>query len=119
MTDNVVYLNWYPFSPRKWKQGKQLFVIKDNFLIWVVEKILKKEKEKINSINNANESKHTVETNARCETKRKSHLLLLPYQAEKGFHLTKSLKRKLKSLLHRTVKANIGFTGKNSAYIFK
>ena len=35
-------------------------------------------------------------------------MLLLPYQGEKGLHLTKSLKRNLKSLLCSTVKANIG-----------
>ena len=46
-------------------------------------------------------------------------MLLLPYQGEKGLHLTKSLKRNLKSLLCSTVKANIGFTGKKLSTCFQ
>ena len=46
-------------------------------------------------------------------------MLLLPYQGEKGLHLTKSLKRNLKSLLCSTVKANIGFTGKKLSRCFQ
>ena len=46
-------------------------------------------------------------------------MLLLPYQGEKGLHLTKSLKRNLKSLLPSTVKANIGFTGKKLSTCFQ
>ena len=46
-------------------------------------------------------------------------MLLLPYQGEKGLHLTKSLKRNLKSLLSSTVKANIGFTGKKLSTCFQ
>ena len=119
VTNNDVYLNWNPFCPREWKQEKQLFVIKNNFLIWVVKKTLKKEKEKIDNRNNANKIKHTVQIDAQLQSEGKSCLFLLRYQGEKGLHLTKSLKTKLKSLLHSTVKANIGFTSKNSAYIFK
>ena len=46
-------------------------------------------------------------------------MLLLPYQGKKGLHLTKSLKRNLKSLLTSTVKANIGFTGKKLSTCFQ
>ena len=46
-------------------------------------------------------------------------MLLLPYQGEKGLHLTKSLKRNLRSLLCSTVKANIGFTGKKLSTCFQ
>ena len=46
-------------------------------------------------------------------------MLLLPYQGEKGLHLTKSLKRTLKSLLPNAVKANIGFTGKKLSTYFQ
>ena len=33
MINNDAYLNWYPFCPREWKQEKQFFVIKNNFLL--------------------------------------------------------------------------------------
>ena len=46
-------------------------------------------------------------------------MLLLPYQGEKGWHLTKSLKRNSKSLLPSTVKANIGSTGKKLGTCFQ
>ena len=46
-------------------------------------------------------------------------MLLLPYQGEKGLHLTKSLKINLKSLLPSTVKANIVFTGKKLSRYFQ
>ena len=54
--------------------------------------------------NNADENKHAIQTDAKFESKDKSHLLVLPYQGEKD-----SL---LKSILPSTVNANIGFTGK-------
>ena len=46
-------------------------------------------------------------------------MLLLPYQSERGLHLTKSLKRNLNSLLSRTVKPNIGFAGKKLSTCFQ
>ena len=81
--------------------------MKHNFLKWVVKKILMEVKEKIDNRHNTARKKHTI------------HLLLLPYQGEKGLHLTKSLKRNLKSLLPSTVKANIGFTGKKLSTCFQ
>ena len=145
VTNNDVYLNWSSFCPREWKQGtfrslvqrayiicssshllkeelkhlEDVFVMKNNFPIWVVKKILKEEKEKIDNRNNADKNKHTIQTDVKFESKDKSHLLLLPYQGEKGLHLTKSLKRNLKSLLPSTVKANIGFTGKKLSTCFQ
>ena len=87
--------------------------------IWVVKKILQEEKEKIDNRNHADKNKHATQTDVKFESKDKSHLLLLPYQGEKGLHLTKSLKRNLKSLLPSTVKANIGFTGKKLSTCFQ
>ena len=93
--------------------------MKNNFPVWVVKKILKKEKEKIDNRNNADKNKHTIQADVKFESKDESHLFLLPYQGEKGLHLTKSLKRNLKSLLPSTVKANIGFTGKKLSTCFQ
>ena len=86
--------------------------MKNNFPIQVAKKILKEEKEKMDNRNNADENKHAIQTDAKFESKDKSHLLVLPYQGEKDSHLTKSLQRSLKSILPSTVNANIGFTGK-------
>ena len=92
--------------------------MKNNFPIWVVKKILKEEKEKIDNRNNGDKNKH-IQTEIKFESEDKSHLLLLPYQGEKDLHLTKSLIRNLKSLLPSTVKANIGFTGKKLSRCFQ
>ena len=93
--------------------------MKNNFSIWVVKKILKEEKEKIDNKNNADKNKHTIQTDAKFESRDKYHLLLLPYQGEKSLHLTKSLKRNLKNFLPSTVKANIGFTDKELSTCFQ
>ena len=93
--------------------------MKSNFPIWVVKKILKKEKEKIDNRNNADKNEHIIQADVKFQSKYKSHLLLLPCQGEKGLHLTRSLKRNLKSLLPSTVKANIGFTGKKLSTCFQ
>ena len=93
--------------------------MKNNFPIWVVKKILKEEKEKIDNRNNTDKNKHTIQTDVKFERKDKSHLLLLLYQGGKCFHLTKSLKRNLKSYLPSTVKANIGFTNKKLCTCFQ
>ena len=109
--------------------------MKNNFPIWIVKKILKQEKEKIDNRNKADKNKHTVHTDEKFESKGKNHLLMLPvrtdakfaskgksyllmlpYQSEKGLHLTKLLK---KSLLPSTVEANIGFTDKKLSTCFQ
>ena len=60
--------------------------MKSNFPIWVVQKILKKEKEKMDNRNNADKNKHTIQADVKFQSKDKGHLLLLPCQGEKGFH---------------------------------
>ena len=145
MINNDVYLNWYSFCSREWKQGtfrslvqrayisclsshllkeelkhlEDVLVMKNNFPIRVVKKILNEEKEKIDNRNNADKNKHTIQTDVKFESKDKSHLLLLPYQRETGLHLTKSLKRNLKSFLPSTVKANMSLQVKSSAHVLK
>ena len=83
VTNNDVYLNRYSFCLREWKEGtfrslvqqayiissslhllkeelkhlEDVFVMKNNFPIWVVKKILKEEKEKIDNKNNADKNK--------------------------------------------------------------
>ena len=86
--------------------------MKNNFPIWIVKKILKEGKEKIDNRNNADKNKHTVQADSKFESKEKSNLLLSPNQSEKGFSLQKCIEKKFKNLLPSTVKVNIGFTGK-------
>ena len=93
--------------------------MKNNFPIWVVKKILKEEKEKIDNRNNADKNKQTIQTDVKLESKDKSYLLLLPNQGEKDLHLTKLLKRNLESPFLSTVKANVGFTGKKLSTCFQ
>ena len=145
VTNNDAHLNWYSFCPREWKRGtlrslaqrayiicssshllkeeskhlEDVFDMKNNFPIWVVKKIPKEEKEKIDNTSNADKNKYTIQTDVKFESKVKSHLLLLPYQGEKELHVTKSLKRNLKTFLPSTVKANIGFTGKKLSTCFQ
>ena len=93
---------------------------KTPFPKWVVCKILKEEKEKhdhINNLDGLNEINERVNENLGNEDKH--HLLLLPYQGEKGLHLAKSLKRNLRKLLPSTVTAKIGFTGKKLSACFQ
>ena len=64
-------------------------------------------------------NKHTIRTDVKFESKDKSNLLLLPYQGEKGKHLTNLLKINFKNLLPSTVKANTGFTSKKLSTCFQ
>ena len=98
---------------------EDVFVMKNNFPIWVVKTILKEEKEKMDNRNNADKNEHAIQADAKFESKDKSHLLLLPYQGEKGLHLTKSVKRHLKSLLPAQLKQILALQAKSSAHIFK
>ena len=93
--------------------------MKNNFPVWVVKKIIKERKEKIDNRNNADKNKHTIQVDVKFESKDESHLFLLPYQGVKGLHLTKSLKKNLKSLLPSTAKANLDFTSKKLSNVFK
>ena len=80
------------------KHLEDVFVMKNNFPIWVVKKILKEEKEKIDNRNNADKNKHTIQTDVKFESKDKSHLLLLLYQGEKMLPLNKVVEKKFKKL---------------------
>ena len=68
---------------------------------------------------NADRNNHTVQTDAKFESKDKRHFLLLPHQGQKGLDLTKSLKRNLKRILPNTVKGNIGFKGRKLSTCFQ
>ena len=91
----------------------------NNFLLWVLKKMFKEEKEKVDNRKNADKSTHTFQKDAKFESKDKSHLLLVPCLGKKGLHLIKLLKRNLKRLLPSIVKVNIGFTRKKLSTCFQ
>ena len=67
------------------KHLEDVFVVKNNFPIWIVKKILKQEKEKIDNRNKADKNKHTVHTDEQFESKGKNHLLMLPVRTDAKF----------------------------------
>ena len=83
------------FTERRIKTFGRNFVMKNNFPIWVVKKIFKEEKDKVDNMKTADKNNATVQTDARFERKDKSHLLQLFYQGEKCLYLTKSWKKNL------------------------
>ena len=101
VTNNDVYLNWYSFCPREWKRGTFRSLVQRAYIICSSSHLLKEELKHCCDVfvmKNNFKNKHTVQAHSKFESKDKSHLLLLPYQGEKCLHLTKSLKRNLKSL---------------------
>ena len=66
-------------------------------------------------INDTSSSPPTIETLEvpanENETVTKKHVLLLPYQGDKGIGLAKSLKRNLNNHLPNNVKTQVTFTG--------
>ena len=101
VTNNDVYLNWYSFCPREWKRGTFRSLVQRAYIICSSSHLLKEELKHLEEVfvmKNNFKNKHTVQARSKFESKGKSHLLLLPYQGKKCLHLTKSLKRNLKSL---------------------
>ena len=49
----------------------------------------------------------------------KNHILVLPYQGEKGIHIVNSMKRYVNKILPKNVKVQTAFTGKRLSSCFK
>ena len=45
-------------------------------------------------------------------TSTKNHVLVLPYQGEKGIHIVNSVKRYINKILPKNIKIQTAFTGK-------
>ena len=141
VTNADVYLNWNLFCPHSWKRGtlktltqraymicsttefldtelkhlEEVFVEKNNYPKWVFRQIFTQ----VEFIHDSNLSPPTIETievpTNENETLTKKHMLLLPYQGDKGIRLTKSLKIDLNKDLPNNVKTQVTFTLKNLA----
>ena len=49
----------------------------------------------------------------------KNHILVLPYQGEKGIHIVNSMKSYVNKILPKNVKVQTAFTGKRLSSCFK
>ena len=117
-TTNDIYLNWKSFAPSTWKRGtlktlvvrsylicsntlrkkeidhlKKVFHEKNDYPKWVINQVLNEVEEKHQtSVNNVSE-----ESQVSPVTELKRHLLVLPYQGQKGEFVMKSMKEILKT----------------------
>ena len=133
-TTNDIYLNWKSFAPDSWKRGtlktlvdrlclicsnitlrkkeidhlKKVFYKKNDHPKWVISQFLNEVEEKHKtSVNNVSEEPQVSRV-----TDLKRHLLVLPYQVQKGDFIIKSIKKRLKTLLVDNVKTNVAFQAK-------
>ena len=98
----------------------EVFVMKNNFPIWVVKKIFKEEKEKVHNKKNVDKITTLFKKIPNLKGKIKVNCFCYFIKApQKGLHLNKSLKRNLKRILPSTVKENIAFTGKKLSTCFQ
>ena len=130
-------INWNLLAPHGWKRGtlktltqrayiicstaelldtelkylEKVFVEKNNYLKWVIRQIFTQ----VKFINDSNSSPLIIETIEvpanENEIVIKKHMLLLPYQGDKGIGLTKSFKRNLNKHLRNNFKTQVTFTG--------
>ena len=134
-TCNDVYLNWNAFAPATWKRGtlkafierayvicstdqllerelkylEKVFHEKNNYPKYIVKQILDKafeQKSRENATNTTldeqNETEHPSE---------KKHMLVLPYQGEKGDFIIKSMKKRFRNLFPQCIVLKVVFTG--------
>ena len=93
------------------KHLEKVLVQKNNYPKWVIRHIFIQ----VKFINGSNLSPPTIKTIEvpanEIETVTKKHVLLVPYQRDKGTGLTESLKRNLNKRLPNKVKTQVTFTG--------
>ena len=122
-TNNDIYLNWNTFARDSWRRGTlktllecvyivwstngvlqnelkylvRVFHDTNNYLHYVIKKILKQVQDEKNQQND------NVQTAAipdeRNTNRKKEHFLLVPYQGKKGDYVIKSMKKRMKCLL--------------------
>ena len=112
ITCTDLYMNWYSFTSKSWKWGtlktlvpivhincstekhlrKELNHIRktfneiNNYLLWVITKVFKE-------IKAVTPSEKEIQVKVDENTNIKNHLLVLPYQREKGINIVNSIKR--------------------------
>ena len=131
-------MNLYSFAPKSWKWWNLKILVRKAHIIYSTEKHLKEELNHIRkTLNEINNYPHWVITKVFKEIKEmtpsekkiqikedentsiKNHLLVLPYQGEKGINIVNSMKRYVNKTLPENVKAHTAFTGKWLSSCFK
>ena len=142
-TNNDIYMNWNSFAPKTWKMGTLKSLIERAFLICSTEELLNEElkhlaevfREKnhfpkwvIRNVMNDVKNKHqrsdirnpiSIDNNTPAEEiEQKRHLLILPYQGDRGNALIKSLQKRLRNLLPNHKNTQVTYTGKKLSTCF-
>ena len=118
-----LYMDWYSFVPKSWKWGTLKTLVRRAHINCSTEKHLKEELNHIRkTFNEINNYPHWVITKVFKEIKEmtpsekeiqvkedentsiKNHILVLPYQGEKGIHIVNSMKRYANKILPKTLK---------------
>ena len=133
-----LYMNWYSFAPKSWKWGTLKTLVRrahincstknhlkeelnhirktfneiNNYPHWVITKVFKEIKE-------MTPSEKEIQVKEDENTSIKNHLLVLPYQGEKGINIVNSMKRYVNKILPENVKVQTAFTGKRLSSCFK
>ena len=84
----------------------------NNYLHWVITKVFKEIKE-------MTPSENEIQVKEDENTSIKNHLLVLPYQGEKGINIVNSMKRYVSKILPENVKVQTAFTGKRLSSCFR
>ena len=133
-----LYMNWYSLVPKSWKWGTLKTLVRRAHINCSTEKRLKEElnhiRKTFNEINNYphwvitkvfKEIKEMIPSEKEIQVKEhenttiKNHVLVLPYQGEKGIHILDSMKRYVNKSLPKSVKVQTPFTGKRLSSCFK
>ena len=112
-------MNWFSFLPKNWKWGTLKTLVRrahincstekhlkeelnhirktfNNYPHWVITKVFKEIKE----ITSSEKEIHVKEGK---NTSIKNHILVFPYQGEKGIHIVNSMKRCVNKILPKNV----------------
>ena len=131
-----LYVNWYSFAPKSWKWETLKTLVRyincstekhlkeelkhirktfneiNNYPHWVITKVFKEIKE-------MTPSEKEIQVKEDENTSIKNHILVLPYQGEKGIHIVNSMKRHVNKILPEHVKVQTAFAGKRQSSCFK
>ena len=131
-------MNCYSFAPKSWKWGtlktlarrahincstekylkeelnhiRKTFNEINNYPQWVITKVFKEMKEMI-------PSQKTIQAKEDENTAIKNHILVLPYQGQKGVCIVNSMKRYVNKILLKNLKVEKSFTGQRLSSCFK
>ena len=116
-------MNWYSFVPKSWKWGTLKTLVQRAHINCSTEKHLKEELNHIRKtfneitkvfkeIKEMTPSEKEIQVKEDENTSTKNHILVLPYQGEKGIHIVNLMKRYVNKILPKNVKVQTAFTGK-------